>query len=306
MLMGTSLTRVKEHGLEITLSIIIVSYNTEDLIGKCLDTVIRYGINQQEIFVVDNNSSDRGASLIKDGYPLVNLIENKSNKGFAAANNQAFKRCSGKYILFLNPDTEMPAGSISSMLDYMDGHPSVGLAGARIINPDSTLQRSVSYKYPGEQHTSGELDGLPGEIACVLGACMIAPRRLLEEIDCFSEDFFLYGEDQDLCLRIRKAGYEIGYIENAPVVHIGGQSERGIADYEKWKKKVDAEYLFYQKYYRPGTTRRIERSNLLMSRWRILTLSMMIPFLTKKKRMEAEGKRAKYMAIYDTVRKNQS
>ena len=100
----------------------------------------------------------------------------------------------------------------------MDQNQHIGLAGARILNPDETVQESVSYRYPGEKYTSGEVAGLKGNIACVLGAFMIARKSLLIDLHGFDEDFFLYGEDQDLCWRIRERGYSIGYIEDATVV----------------------------------------------------------------------------------------
>ncbi len=111
----------------------------------------------------------------------------------------------------------------------MEANQQIGLAGAKILNPNGSLQPSVSYKYPGEKFATDEIAGLQGDIACVLGAFMIARKELIREIGGFDEDFFLYGEDQDLCWRIRKTGFNIGYIEDAKVFHLGGQSEKETA-----------------------------------------------------------------------------
>lgn len=199
-------------------SIIIVSYNTAHLIADCLKSVQNSSGEEKEIFVVDNASSDNSVELIAARFPAVKLLANKDNKGFGAANNQGLLICNGRYIIFLNPDTTIAQDTLQKAVSYMDQNQHIGLAGARILNPDETVQESVSYRYPGEKYTSGEVAGLKGNIACVLGAFMIARKSLLIDLHGFDEDFFLYGEDQDLCWRIRERGYSIGYIEDATVV----------------------------------------------------------------------------------------
>ncbi|PKN05481.1 MAG: glycosyltransferase family 2 protein [Deltaproteobacteria bacterium HGW-Deltaproteobacteria-9] len=280
------------------LSIIIVSYNTVDLIESCLGSLFTDAV-EKEVFVVDNASNDGTADVVRTCFPGVHLIENPENRGFSAANNQVLSQCRGRYLVFLNPDTQLGADTLRTAVSFMDDHPRIGLAGMKIINPDGTLQESVSYRYPGEKYTRGELSGLSGQIACVLGAGMMARREIIQEVDGFDEDFFLYGEDQDLCLRIRKRGYDIGYIEKAEVTHLGGQSERQFTSAEKWGKKVRAEYLFYRKHYLPETITRIRRSHLLQAQWRIATLKLTIPFCKDKANMKA--KLIKYQVIQDEI-----
>ena len=243
------------------LSIIIVSYNTSEMIVNCLRSVMATHGGGKEVFVVDNASSDGSVAIIRESFPSVYLMVNLENRGFAAANNQVLPYCRGRYIFFLNPDTEVMPDTFREALSFMEANPRIGLAGARIINSDGTLQESVSYRYPGQKYATGELTGLKGPIACVLGAGMIARTDIMERIGGFDEDFFLYGEDQDLCLRIRKLGYEIGYIPSAVVVHLGGQSERHCPSENIWKKKIEAELLFYQKHYLPETIRTLTRMN---------------------------------------------
>ncbi|MEI6315326.1 MAG: glycosyltransferase family 2 protein [Syntrophus sp. (in: bacteria)] len=266
----------------IDISVIIVSYNTADLIGPCLASVIDQTGVDKEIFVVDNASTDGSAAMIAANFPDVHLIANKENKGFAVANNQAIAHCRGRHILFLNPDTVLKENCLTTSLIYMDVHPEIGLAGLHILNPDGTDQESVSWRYLSQRYTSGELTNLPGPIACVLGAAMIAPRETIISVGGFDADYFLYGEDEDLCLRIRRQGLQIGFIEAARVIHYHGQSERKSTSAEVWRKKIKAEYLFYRKHYQPDTIARITRAELLKARWRIMTLKFTLPFIKNK------------------------
>ena len=282
------------------LSVIIVSYNTANLIGNCLKSIFEASNLTREVFVVDNASTDGSSDFIKDNFPSVHLAVNTENLGFAAANNQVLPQCKGKYIFFLNPDTEIMSDTFSEAISFMDANPRIGLAGTKIINPDGTLQWSVSYKYPGQRYTASEVSDLPGKIACVLGASMIGRSELIKKIGGFDEDFFLYGEDQDLCLRIRKLGHEIGYIDSAAVVHLGGQSEKNSLSSEVWKKKIRAEYIFYRKHYLPKTIKRISRANIIKAWWRIITLKLFVPFAKDKTKMKE--KLGKYQVIYHAVR----
>ena len=282
------------------LSVIIVSYNTANLIGNCLKSIFEASNLTREVFVVDNASTDGSSDFIKDNFPSVHLAVNTENLGFAAANNQVLPQCKGKYIFFLNPDTEIMSDTFSEAISFMDANPRIGLAGTKIINPDGTLQWSVSYKYPGQRYTASEVSDLPGKIACVLGASMIARSEVIKKIEGFDENFFLYGEDQDLCLRIRKMGHVIGYIDSATVIHLGGQSEKDSLSSEVWKKKIHAEYIFYKKHYLPKTIKRISRANIIKTWWRIITLKLFLPFAKDKTRVKE--KLGKYQVIYHAVR----
>jgi len=284
----------------VDISVVIVSYNTADLIGPCLASVIEQTGVDKEIFVVDNASTDGSATFIAAGFADVHLIANKDNRGFAVANNQAIAHCRGRYILFLNPDTVLEENCLAAALSYTEKHPEFGLAGLHILNPDGTDQDSVSRRYLSQRYTSGELGDLPGEIACVLGAAMIAPREAIISVGGFDEDYFLYGEDEDLCLRMRRRGLQIGFIEAAGVVHYHGQSERKSTAADVWRKKIRAEYLFYRKNYRPETIASIIRAETLKTQWRILTLNICLPFI--KNKGEARGKLNKYKVIHDELR----
>jgi hypothetical protein len=227
----------------------------------------------------------------------VQLIANSDNRGFSTANNQAIPLCRGRYIFFLNPDAELAGGCLETAVRYMDENPAVGLAGTKVVYPDGAMQETISRRYPGEKRTAGELAGLKGAIACVLGASMIARADLIRAIGGFDEDYFLYGEDQELCLRIRQQGFEIGYIGEAVVRHIGGHSERASAD--RWRRKTLAEHIFYRKHYRPETIRKITRESRLKARWRTLTIPLTLPFLRDGE--AAREKLVKYRTILETL-----
>jgi N-acetylglucosaminyl-diphospho-decaprenol L-rhamnosyltransferase len=282
-------------------SIIVVTYNTADMIGMCLDSICLDTAPSREVFVVDNASTDGGAEMVRDRYPWVHLTVNKKNRGFAAANNQVLPLCRGRYLYYLNPDAKLTAPDlIEKCIRFMEAHPGVGLAGTRLINPDGTPQESISRRYPGQKFTRSELAGLKGSIACVLGASMIARTDLIRRIGGFDEEFTLYGEDQDLCLRVRRTGCEIGLVDDAVVLHYGGWSERQSLPAEVWKKKIAALYLFYRKHYLPESIARIRRDDLRQAHFRLLTLKLTTPFT--RDRARAEGKQTKYRAIYETLK----
>ena len=284
------------------LSIIIVSYNTSDLIGTCLDSIMDVYGCEKEVIIVDNASTDGSVELVKNNYPSVHMVVNETNRGFATANNQALKLSKGRYIFFLNPDTEFLPSTFQYMISFMDENPHIGLAGIKMINPDGTLQESFSQHYPGQSETSTELLGLKGNLAWVLGAGMVVRAELIREIGGFSADFFVYGEDQDLCLNIRKVGYEIGYLDFVLAVHLGAQSERKSTEADIWGKKTLAEFIFYRKHYLPKTVERIYRSSALKAHWRIFTLNILLPFSRDKKAMQT--KLIKYKAVIKEIRKN--
>lgn len=281
-------------------SVIIVSYNTADLLAACLESVLASQQVHGEIFVVDNASKDGSAEVVRKNFPAVHLIANADNRGFGAANNQALRECTGKYIVFLNPDTTITPETLHDMVAFMEANPKVGLAGPRVLNPDGTRQDSVSLRYPGHRYGAADLGVLPGEIACVLGACQISSLELLRKLGGFDEDFFLYGEDQDLCLRVRKSGLEIGVIPDAVIMHHGGKSERGTLPAEVVRKKVRAEYLFYRKHYRMETIERISKAQDRRALWRMFFIRLLYPFTADK--ASAGLKLARYRVIREEIR----
>jgi len=264
------------------LSIIIVNYNTRDYLARCLESLAEISGISVEIIVVDNASKDLSVEMVRQRFPEAMVIANAENRGFAKANNQAIAVSKGRYLYFLNPDAEVRRGALAAMISHLERHPDIGLAGNRLVNPDGSAQPSVENRYPGQKHAKKEMAGLKGDIAWVLGASMIARRMAIENGGGFNEDFFLYGEEQDLCLRLRKAGWSIGYIPEAVVLHWGGKSERDHLPADVWEKKFRAELTFYCSHYSGRAVRRICMENLIQAVWRMVSLNLTLPFYADK------------------------
>lgn len=283
------------------LSVIIVNFNTADFLQPCLRSVLAQEGVAFEVIVVDNASQDNSADMVREHFPQVGLIASPENLGFAKANNLATIKSSSRFLYYLNPDTEVKPGCFKAMLRYMDKNPSIGMAGTAIFYPDNSMQESVETRYPGQRHSGKALAYLPGKISWLLGASLVARRDVIVEVGGFTEDFFLYGEDIDLGLKIRKAGWELGFISDAEIVHWEGKSERNSEPTQVLLKKLNAEALFYRRHYTRETITRICKANMNQARWRLFTLRLEL-FLHKK-RQRIEKKVDKYRLIFSFFQK---
>ena len=236
---------------KIRLSIIIVNWNTKDLVRECLQSIethLAKNINY-EIVVVDNDSSDGSAAAIESEFPAVRLIKNDANVGFVKANNQAYKLVSGEYVLVLNPDTLILDGDIKKILSYMDKHGDIGIAAGKMLNSDKTFQSSYR-KFPTfvgtisnntfrlvsgistpfqKRHRLYNLDpDVQHDVDWVVGAYMVVRKNILKKQEIFDSDLFMYFEDTLLCYRARESGYRVTYLPIAPIIHHHGQSAKQI------------------------------------------------------------------------------
>jgi len=221
------------------LSIVIVHYNTLDLLKRCLRSIYAQEYNFQfEVFVVDNAS--KCFEGIESSFPLARVIRNKSNLGFSKANNQGLKSAAGEYILFLNPDTEVLKGSIEKMIGFLESNPDVGVVGPKLVYPDGSLQLSCRKFYtlrailmrrlPFTSRLFNRkilLDHLMLDDKSesmkdpdwLIAACVMLPKRVLDKIGGFDEGYKLYFEDVDLCYRIKKEGLRVAYYSESTVIH---------------------------------------------------------------------------------------
>ncbi len=236
----------------VDISVVIVSWNTRDLLSRCVASVIRQAEEaslQVEIIVVDNASSDGTTDFLKQEYPGVTVIALQVNRGFAAANNLGIASARGATLLLLNPDTDMLPGSLFALQQGLHASPRVGMVGARLLNPDGSLQ-SAGYRFPGLVQTfldifpvhprlvgsqlNGRMppgDGLsPFAIDHPLGACMLVRRAVIEQVGMLDDQFFMYSEEIDWCRRIKAAGWTILTVPAARVIHYGGQSTGQMLD----------------------------------------------------------------------------
>ncbi len=246
-----SIPILKEALPRLTISVVIVNWNTQKLLAQCLHTVFadldHAGLHERaEVFVIDNASSDDSVTMIRSQFPRVTVIENSHNPGFATANNQALRQCAGEYVLLLNPDTEVLPSTLRTLIAFAQTQPKAGIITPRILNPDCSLQEST-YPLPSlmrEVWRMFHLDKLhalgiyrmhdwdlkqPREVESALGACLLVRRSVLAQIGLLDEDYFMYSEEIDLCARARKAGWQIWWVPQAQVIHYGGQSTRQVA-----------------------------------------------------------------------------
>lgn len=230
-------------------SVIVVNYNTADLIPSCLNSILKQDDVNYEILVVDNHSDDDSLQVLKDYESQIKLIPNETNRGFGRANNQAARLATGRFLFFLNPDAALTSSKdLKTLCDYLENN-NYGLVGTRIVNRNEQTELTAFDHYPHQSQTNYDFRSLPGEIASVLGASMFMRHNLFDELNGFDEEYFLYAEETDLCLRIRKAGYAIGYCNEVTVQHIGSASERKNSRIDVMRKKKMGKYLFYRKHY---------------------------------------------------------
>ncbi len=256
------------------ISIIIVSYNTADLLTPCIESILKQTGVSFEIIVIDNNSPDNSLAVLENFKDKINIIASPENLGFGKANNKAFQQSQGRYLFILNPDTELQAiNDLQTLVKFMDQNPNYGLIGTRIINSNQS-ETLPQNEYPGERYVTSPFSALPGDIAWVLGASMITHREIFSKINGFDEDYFLYGEDTDLCLRIRQLGYQIGYLKEVTIKHIGRASERKTAPFDLWRKKRNGLYLFIKKHYDNKQAKQIINYDLRRSQQRLFLLKL--------------------------------
>jgi len=273
-------------------SVVLVSFNTRDLLRECLLTLNREagGITYETI-VVDNSSRDGSAEMVASEFPHVRLIRSEINLGFAAANNRAFEIARGRYIVLLNSDAFLRTGALPLSVEHMDANPRVGLGGGRLVGRDSSWQPSarmfpsplnsllmmsgLAAKFP-KSRLLGRMDRTwadplqPAQVDWVPGAYCIIRRSVLDRVGFFDERFFLYFEEVDLCRRFKAAKSEIWYWPDIVVEHLGGESAKTIkglktlspsSQIELWRMR--AGLLYFRKHHgKFGAW-----SNMLLERW---------------------------------------
>ena len=283
------------------ISIIIVNYNTADLIGLCLQSILQQADVSYEIIVIDNASSDNSLQYLKTFGDKITLIENPENAGFGKANNIAAKIAQGQYLYLLNPDTQLQNKTdLKNIFQFMKNNPQYGLVGTGIIK-NTTLKESTPKKhYPGEKYIKNQYKNLPGNVAWVIGASTVIPKTIFETIHGFDEDYFLYGEDADICLRIRKAGCEIGCFPEVKIRHVDGGSERQTSWYDLTMKKRKGLYTFYKKHYNTDDIKSLLKRDLNRAKYRKLLYKLHL-LINHNPSLQAKYEKCK--AIYDSSKK---
>lgn len=230
------------------LSIIIVNWNSEAYLRECLASVFEYthGIDY-EIIVVDNASPNKNVDTLSEEFPSIRVIKSAQNLGFSAANNLGFRSSSGRVVLFLNPDTLLMDPAITTLLANLDNLPDAGVVGGRLLNTDLSVQTSCIQRFPTIANQLLDIEVIrlrwpacklwniaplfssdknPAQVEVISGACTMLKRYVFEQIGMFSEEYFMYADDMELCYKAKRAGYTNYYVGDAVLVHHGGGSSK--------------------------------------------------------------------------------
>lgn len=254
------------------LSIVVVNWNTRALLRQCLLSIQQETLVSHEIWVVDNGSSDGSVDMVRAEFPTVHLIANQQNRGFAAANNQALSLCQGHYVLLLNSDTIVLTGALDRMVATMHAHPDIGALGCQLLNADGSLQASAHKFYSNwrsliENRLTARIwpfrhartpfltfwdHSHARAVDWVTGAALLVRRNIIKTVGLLDERFFMYGEEIDWQMRIKSAGYQVWYVPNARIIHLGGGSARQ-ARQAMNRKELESREALIRKHYSPGT-----------------------------------------------------
>ncbi len=267
----------------VDLSIIIVSYNTKDILNECLTSLYKNsGRYTSEVIVIDNASSDQSLAMVKKEFPDVLLIENKENFGFSKANNIGVQKSKGRYVLFLNSDTVVKKGVFDEMISFMDLYTDAGAATCMVVLPNGELDDASHRGFPTPWNAFCHFSGLSKiantpflsgynlgwkgthtihEIDALAGAFMLVRRKAGQEVNWWDEEYFWYGEDIDFCYRLKQKEWKIYFVPTVSILHYKGVSG-GIKDVSKHLSKAteetktrvtqarfEAMRIFYKKHY---------------------------------------------------------
>jgi GT2 family glycosyltransferase len=226
-------------------TVIVVSYNTRELVRRCVTSVLKETDPPLHVIVVDNASADGTAEMVRRDFPSVTLIANRDNRGFAAANNQGMAVARGRYVLLLNPDTEVFEGALAATARFADEHPDAAVVGCKVVGTDGHRQNTIfrtkrvgelminallpnklmrrSRLFGRSRYADLDRDAVQ-DVETVAGCFMFVRREAIERVGVMDEDFFIYGEESEWCFRFRRAGLKVKYFPGASILHHGGRS----------------------------------------------------------------------------------
>ncbi|MCU7491568.1 MAG: glycosyltransferase [Ignavibacteria bacterium] len=255
----------------IDLSVIIVNFNVKEFLQNLLGSIQKSTGNiSTEVIVIDNASDDGSVEILREKFPWVKLIASEKNLGFGRANNLGLEISQGKYILLLNPDTIVQEDTFQKLISFFEKTPDAGLAGCKVLNSDGTLQLACRRGFPGPWTSFTKVTGLSKlfpksrlfarynmtylsenetyEVDAISGAFMMLKREVYEKVGGFDCQFFMYGEDLDLCYRIQKAGYKVYYVHDTQIIHYKGESTKR-SSLDETRVFYEAMHLFVKKHF---------------------------------------------------------
>jgi GT2 family glycosyltransferase len=242
--------------------------------------------------------------MLRETFPRTRLIVNTENRGFACASNQAMREAIGRYLLLLNSDTQMIDDSIHRMLAFMEDQPQAGAAGVRLLNADGSLQ-AYPIALPSLWTICLQMVGMgrwshagssasftsaahPAEVERVKGACLMVRREVIADVGPLDETLFLYGEEDDWCLRIRKAGWKVFYLPDAQVLHVGRASVDQV-DEDMYLQLYESKVAFYRKH-RGLIKTLLLKSILFLGSWARLTVAAIRHVVSRRQRETSRGR----------------
>lgn len=250
------------------ISIVIVSWNTREILHDCLESIKNQTTLSHEVIVVDNASTDGSQDMIRNSFPDVKLIANTDNRGFAAANNQGLEIATGDKLLLLNPDTIILDRAIDVMSDWLDTHPDVGCVGCQVFEDPKTIQLTC-FADPGPLSLAVIEFGLrrlfswpeyggwdrmtQRDVDVVSGMFMMVPRPVFEKVGLLDDAFFIYSEEADWCRRIRDAGWRCVFAPEARILHLeGGSKSTAQIKSRMYVQKQKSKTIYARKHYGRG------------------------------------------------------
>jgi N-acetylglucosaminyl-diphospho-decaprenol L-rhamnosyltransferase len=266
---------VEAASLNLDLSIVILNYNTRDVLGACLNSVLASSFaGSIEIVVIDNCSNDGSAEMVERDFRTVTLIRSPRNGGFAFGNNLGLRVAVGRYVLLLNPDTVLPNSALATLVAFMDEHPEAGVCGPRLVRADGSLDLACRRSFPTPEVSFYRISGLSklfpksarfarynltyldehqlAEVDSVVGACMLVRSEAIRQAGLLDEEYFMYGEDLDWAYRIKARGWKVFYNPAATVLHYKRESakQRPVKTITEFYRAM---LIFHRKYYAART-----------------------------------------------------
>jgi GT2 family glycosyltransferase len=288
--------------MDLDVSVIVVAFNSAPCIKECLNSVLGQQDARFEVIVVDNASADDTVGVVRGMGGGIRLLTNEENVGFGRGCNQGFAASRGRFLFLLNPDaTLQERDSLARLCRVMQEDLRWGLVGTRVIESDGTVECLPAASYPDQHRVHCDFSHLPGKIAWVFGASLFVRREVFVAVGGFDPGFFLSSEETDLCLRIRQHGWEIGFVQQITVQHIGAASERGIDPYDTWRRRVPGVYRFWSKHYPPADARRLVRRDWFRARFRQHWYSVLAWFVGPDSRAWRQHRR--YAGISEAARR---
>ena len=304
----------------VELSIIIINWNSRDFLRDCLKSIEENPPPfSYETIVIDNASYDGSAEMVHGEFPKIKYLQGPDNLGFSRGNNAAAESSSGRNLLFLNPDTKVLGNALDVMRDYLDAHHDVGIVGCRILNSDGSVQTTAVQAFPTLLNQTLDADVLhrwfpksrlwgtaalfsgstaPTRVDMISGACLMIRRSVFEQIGGFSQDYFMYSEDVDICQKAHRAGWNAYYVPSVSVIHYNGQSTNKRPSNFTHIMQQESRLIYFHKMRGSlyALSFRVSRVPIAVIRMAMIATLLIFPF-GPERRQELRSSLSKWLAI---------